>query len=81
MQAKICSIVLPIKEVLACEAMLARRLTPMTAGDLFVQMPRHTLNRICVRRVGEQVMEEQAMAPSAEITSHGLADGYEHCHR
>jgi hypothetical protein len=47
---------------------LLHRLTAMTAGDLLVQMPPYTLNRICLRRVGGEVMEH----PAAKIALHGL---------
>src|SRR5215831_4271239 len=44
----------------------------MTAGDFFVQMPPHTLNRIGLRRVGGEVMEHQPAPPAAQIALHGL---------
>src|SRR5689334_18550450 len=45
----------------------------MTAGDFLVEMPPHPLNRIRIRGVRGQVVQDNAMAPLTQIALHELA--------
>lgn len=51
---------------------LLHGLRAMIAGDLLMQTPPRTLNRIRHRRIGGEVREHQPMAPPAEMALRGL---------